>query len=100
MKKIILSAAILLGSLTTMNAQDQAQNATPAEQTASATQEFTEVKTEDLPTAVTEALKKSYPDAVLAKAYVNEKKEYKLEITVKDQSATVFTDVDGNWLKK
>lgn len=100
MKKVILTAAILLGGLSTINAQAQQENAAPTEQTAPATEGYTEIKAEDLPTAVAEALKKSYPDAVLSKAYVNEKKEYKLEIAVKDQSATVFTDVDGNWLKK
>lgn len=100
MKKIILSAAIVLGSLSTFTAQAQGQNATSTEQVAPATEKYTEIKAEDLPTAVTDALKKSYPDAVLSKAYVNEKKEYKLEISVKDQTATVYTDVDGNWLKK
>ncbi|MFA9190593.1 hypothetical protein AAGV28_04350 [Flavobacterium sp. FZUC8N2.13] len=100
MKKVILSAAILLGGLSTINAQAQEENTTPTEQVAPATEEYTEIKAEDVPTVVVEALKKSYPDAVLSKAYVNEKKEYKLEIAVKDQTATVFTDVDGNWLKK
>ncbi|HTG67018.1 MAG TPA: hypothetical protein VL859_11660 [Flavobacterium sp.] len=100
MKKLILSALIALGSFSTISAQEQAQNGTSTEKVAPATETYTEIKAADLPTAVTEALKKSYPDAVLSKAYVNEKKEYKLEISVKDQTATVYTDVDGNWLKK
>lgn len=100
MKKVILSAAIVLGSLSTFTVQAQGENSTYTEQITPATEKFTEIKAEDLPRAVTEALKKSYPDAVLSKAYVNEKKEYKLEIAVKDQTATVYTDVDGNWLKK
>ncbi|MES2239419.1 MAG: hypothetical protein V4497_04090 [Bacteroidota bacterium] len=97
MKKLILSAAIVLGSLTTISAQTAAA---PTEQVAPAADGYTEIKATDLPSAITEALKKSYPDAVLSKAFVNEKKEYKLEISVKDQAATVYTDVDGNWLKK
>ena len=102
MKKVILAAAIVLGGLSTINAQVQEEKTTttPTEQVAPATEQYTEIKAEELPTAVAEALKKSYPDAVLSKAYVNEKKEYKLEISVKDQAATVYTDVDGNWLKK
>jgi hypothetical protein len=100
MKKLILAIAIVLGGLSTMNAQEQEENTTPTEQTTPATEEFTEIKAEELPAAVTEALKKSYPDAVLSKAYVSDKKEYKLEISVKDQAATVYTDVDGNWLQK
>lgn len=100
MKKLILSVAIVLGGMSIFSAQAQEQTKAPTEQTTQATQEYTEVQSSDIPTAVTEALKKSYPDAVLSKAYVNDKKEYKLEISVKDQAATVYTDVDGNWLKK
>jgi hypothetical protein len=100
MKKLILAIAIVLGSFSTMNAQMQDENTTSTEQTAPAKDEFTEIKADELPSKVTEVLKKSYPDAVLSKAYVNDKKEYKLEISVKDQAATVYTDVDGNWLKK
>lgn len=100
MKKLILTTAIILGSLATINAQAQEEKTTPTEQTTPTTEEFTEIKAEELPTAVRDALKKSYPDAVLSKAYLSEKKEYKLEIAVKDQAATVYTDVDGNWLQK
>jgi len=52
-----------------------------------------------LPAAVKTALQTAYPGAKLDKAFVNEKKEYKLEISVGDQKATVFSDVNGNWLK-
>ena len=85
MKKLILSAAIVLGSLTAMNAQAQEENATPAEQpaqteqaapaqeaapaeqatqaeqSAPASDAYTEIKTEEVPAAVAEALKKAYP---------------------------------------
>jgi len=98
MKKIILSAAIVLGSLSTFTVHAQSQNSIHKEHIVPVG--YTEIKVVELPTAVIQALKKSYPDAVLTKVYINEKKEYKLEISVKDQKATVYTDVDGNWLKK
>lgn len=61
--------------------------------------DYVEVSVESLPKAVTTALRTAYPQANIVKASVNEKKQYKLDIAVDDQKATVYTDVDGNWLK-
>ncbi|MFH6997581.1 hypothetical protein ACHRVZ_06595 [Flavobacterium sp. FlaQc-57] len=97
MKKLILSAAIVLGGLSIY-----ASNATTPEQakiTVSIQTEYTEVSADAVPAAVKTALQTAYPGAKLDKAFVNEKKEYKLEISVGDQKATVFSDVNGNWLK-
>lgn len=63
-------------------------------------EDFKEITTAELPEAVKTALKTSYPDAKLQKAYVNSNKEYKLDITVIDQKATVYADANGNWIKK
>jgi hypothetical protein len=97
MKKLILSAAIVLGSLsiyaTTATTPEQAK------MTISVQAEYTEVSAEAVPAVVKTALQTAYPGAKLEKAYVNEKKEYKLEISVGDQKATVYSDVNGNWLK-
>ncbi|GEC71941.1 hypothetical protein SAMN05443543_10295 [Flavobacterium flevense] len=118
MKKLILSAAIVLGSLTTMSAQDQApaedKNTVPTEQAAPATEqatpaeatvaeevnEYTEIKTEEVPAAVTEALKKAFPDAVLNKAAVNDKKEYQLQVKVGDKEGLLYADETGKWIEK
>jgi hypothetical protein len=124
MKKLILSAAIVLGGLTTMNAQAQEENATPAEQPvqteqaapaqeaapaeqatqaeqSTATSEaYTEIKTEETPAAVVEALKKAYPEAVLNRVSVNSKKEYQLEVKVGDKEGALFADGSGNWIQK
>ncbi|WP_310556621.1 hypothetical protein [Flavobacterium sp.] len=98
MKKFILSAAILLGSFTAF-AQDA--KTAKAESAKQETQEkFKEVKVEELPEAVKTALKAGYPDATVTKAYINDKKEYKMDIAVGDQKGTVHTDASGNWLKK
>jgi len=121
MKKLILSAAIILGSLTAMSAQAQDENATPADQTTPPTEQaapaqeaapaeqatvaqevdtYTEVKTEEVPAAVTEALKKAFPDAVLNKASVNAKKEYQLEVKVGDKEGALYADETGKWIEK
>ena len=97
MKKLILSAVIVLGSLSIY-----ASNETTLAQTkavVSAQTEYTEVSADVVPAAIKTALQTAYPGAKLDKAFVNEKKEYKLEISVGDQKATVFSDVNGNWLK-
>ena len=97
MKKLILSAAIILGSLSIY--ATTATVSEPEKTTVSAQTEYTEVGTDAIPAAVKTALQTAYPGAKLDKAFVNEKKEYKLEISVGDQKATVYSDVNGNWLK-
>ncbi len=101
MKKLILSVALLLGSFVTFAQTDAKTVAQSATETAKPTQEkFKEVKAEEVPEAVSKSLAKAYPEATVSKAYVNDKKEYKLDIAVGDQKATVFADATGNWIKK
>lgn len=98
MKKLILSAAIILGSFSTFA---QTSRAPKAAQIAQSVEEvFTEIKVEEVPDAVKNALMSSQPEAIIEKAYVNEKKEFKLEIKNGDQNSTVYADVNGNWIKK
>ena len=123
MKKLILTAAIVLGSFTAMNAQTQDENTAPAGQEptteqaapvqeAAPAQEsgqavvaqevgaYTEIKNEEVPAAVTYALKKAFPDAVLNKAYVNDKQEYHLEVKVGDKEGALYADENGKWIEK
>ena len=97
MKKLILSAVIVLGSLSLYASNQVTPEQTKTVVTAQA--EYTEVSTDAVPPAIKTALQTAYPGAKLDKAFVNEKKEYKLEISVGDKKATVFSDVNGNWLK-
>ncbi|TDD99343.1 hypothetical protein [Flavobacterium cellulosilyticum] len=97
MKKLILSAAIILGSFTTFA---QAVESTPVEQQAKVQDEYTEISMDKLPEAVTKATEATYPGSKIKAAYMNKQNQYKLELTVKDQSATVFADADGNWITK
>lgn len=104
MKKLILSAAIFLGSLSTFA---QASTATKTEETTPTTQttapveeKYTEIKAEEVPDAVKSALKKAFPTAVLNKAFVNEKKEYKLQVTVGEKVDALYADAAGKWITK
>lgn len=98
MKKLILSAAIILGGLTV-------QATTPAVKTSMTSavmvqDEFTEVSLDAIPAAVKSTVEKSFPNTKLEKAYKNEKNEYKLEISNGDKKYTVYTDASGNIIKK
>jgi hypothetical protein len=98
MRKLILSAAIILGSFATF-----AQTATPTKMaisTQTVEEKYTEIKLEEVPSSVILAIKTAKPEAVVEKAYINEKKEFKLDIKVGDQKSTVYTDAAGNLTKK
>ncbi len=125
MKKLILSAAIVLGGLTAATAQtekentamttqkktaveaqvenrlDAAQDAQDAE-TAVATpvQDYKEVKAADVPQTVQDAVAKDFSGATISKAYVNANGEYKLDLATADKkAATVYANAKGQWIK-
>ena len=98
MKNLFLSAAIILGGLTSFASTSPISNTIV--KTISIQEEYTEIKLEEVPAAVTDALKKAYPDAVLSKAYKNAKFEYKLDVTVGDKVGSLFANADGSWIKK
>ena len=96
MKKLILAAAIILGSLSIHATTTEAETVKIA---INVQDTYKEVAIDTVPAVVKTALEAAYPGAKLVKAYTNEKKEFKLEISVGDQKATVYSDVNGNWLK-
>jgi hypothetical protein len=98
MKNLFLSAAIVLGSLSSF------ASTSPSTETilkvVSIQEEYTEIKLEELPEPITVALKKAFPSAVLSKAYKNAKSEYKLDVTVGEKVGSVYANADGTWIKK
>ncbi len=96
MKKLILSTAIILGALT-VSAFTTAIK-TPLKQLITVQDEYKEI--DAVPAAIKTALENAYPGVKLNKAYINDKKEYKIEITVREQKSIVYTDAKGNILKK
>lgn len=95
MKKLILSAAIILGSL---SIQASTFNTGSMIQSVNIQDEYKEV--DSVPAAIKTALDNAYPGVKLEKAYVNEKKEYKIDIIVREVKSTVYTDAKGNIIKK
>ena len=98
MKKLILSAAIVLGSLSMNAANSVVTNSIVS--SVNIQTEFTEITADAVPAAVKSTIEKSFPGTKLDKAYKNEKNEYKLEISTGDKKYTVFTDASGNIIKK
>jgi len=98
MKNLFLSAAIVLGSLSSFASTAPITNSII--KTISIQDEYTEIKLEEVPAPITEALKKSFPDAVLSKAYKNAKSEYKLDVTVGEKVGSLYANADGTWIKK
>lgn len=128
MKKLILSAAIILGGISIATAQSEKQQKTLNEQpqtaveakaesrpiaardaktstVAKVAQDYKEVKSSDVPDTVKEAIAKDFDGATISKAYVNANGEYKIELDSKSANkATVLMDAKGkliiNELKK
>ena len=98
MKKLILIATIILGGSSAF-----AQQSTPpkSEVTTQTVKDiYTEIKVEEVPEAVKSALTKAYPTAILNKAFVNEKKEYELQVKVGEREGALYADANGVWIKK
>ncbi|KRB53945.1 MULTISPECIES: hypothetical protein [unclassified Flavobacterium] len=96
MKKLILSAAILLGGLS-MQAENTVLTTTTVN-TINYQDDYKEV--DAVPAAIKKSLDEAYPGVKLDKAYVNSKKEYKIEVTVRGEKSIVYTDAAGTILKK
>ncbi|MEO6175623.1 MAG: hypothetical protein ABIP27_10785 [Flavobacterium circumlabens] len=96
MKKLILSAAIVLGTMSMQAGNTYVKSAVI--QSEITQDEYKEI--DAVPAAIKTALDNAYPGVKLEKAYVNEKKEYKIDIIVREEKSTVYTDAKGNILKK
>lgn len=99
MKKVFLLSALAFTSLTTFATNQVISN--EIKTVISLTQEeFKEIKSTEVAAPVLEALKRDFADATISNAYINEKNEYKLVLSMGDDSKTVYADAEGNWLKR
>jgi hypothetical protein len=98
MKKLILSAAIILGGLSLQAAAPSESNSVV--KSVNIQDEYTEVAADAVPAAVKSTIEKSFVGSKLEKAWKNAKDEYKLEISKEGKKYTFFTDASGNIIKK
>lgn len=98
MKKLILASALFMGSLSIF-----AINSSVIEKgmvVLMTQDEFKAIELSEVPDAVKTVLASDYPDWQLAKAYVNEKEIYKLEVqSDQGETATLYADKDGKWVQ-
>jgi hypothetical protein len=115
MKKLMFAAFVVAGAFTGAVAQELEDKAIamnevqpePTEQVAEeATQnptqsDFFEIKADALPQPVQKAVAADFEGATVAKAYKNEKGEFKLVLTTADRKqTTVYANAKGEWIKK
>ena len=94
MKKLILSAAIVLGSFTGF-AQETEEAPVQEAATTEATAEevFTAVEADAIPAPVTAALEVAYPGATISTAEVNEAMEYKLMMYISNFNMNICLSI-------
>ena len=85
MKKLVLSAAILLGGLSA-NASTVKTDAVKIE--TNVEYGFTLIDSADLPAADILALEETYPGYVIDAAYINEFGEYQIDLRIEESAGT------------
>lgn len=101
----MLVAVMALGTMTAFAQEEVTEEATAnleevAAEAIEAQDGFNEVALEELPEAITQALEAAHPGASVAKAYMNEQSQYKLEVTKEDgEQVELYADAEGNWLE-
>ncbi|WP_417444370.1 hypothetical protein [Joostella sp.] len=98
MKKIVLVAAMALGSLTAFAAVPATANNDV--KVVVMQDDYKEIAVTELPTAIQDALKADYPGATITKAFVNEEKTYKLEVAMGDQTGNLYANESGEWIEQ
>ncbi|QLE02409.1 hypothetical protein HX109_12890 [Galbibacter sp. BG1] len=98
MKKIVLVAAMALGSLTAFAASPAAVNNDT--NIATVQDDYKEITVAEVPAAITEALEADFPGAELTKAYVNEEGTYKIEAKTADTTGHLFANENGEWIEQ
>lgn len=100
MKKLMLVAVMAFGTMTAFAQEAETTTEEAATEMAAAQNDFAEIGITELPTVVAEAVAKNYPTSTINKAYVNEAKQYKLEVSLGDgTTGTLYLDAEGTWLE-
>lgn len=100
MKKVLLVAVLSLGTMTAFAQEEETAVEAVATEVMEEQDAFAEIALEELPEAITVALEAAHPGATIAKAYVNEAAQYKLEVAKEDGEAVeLYADAEGNWIE-
>lgn len=100
MKKVLLVAALSLGTMTAFAQEEEIAVESVATEVMEEQDAFAEIAIEELPEAITVALEAAHPGTTIAKAFVNEAAQYKLEVAKEDGEAVeLYADAEGNWIE-
>lgn len=97
MKKVILMASFAFATLSATAITTDLNTTTI---TVSLQDNFKEIAVTEVAKPVLQAVLKDYEGATVKQAFINEKNEYKLELTIGEVAETVYADAEGNWIEK
>lgn len=97
MKKVILMASFAFATLSATAITTDLNTTTI---TVSLQDNFKEIAVTEVAKPVLQAVLKDYEGATVKQAFINEKNEYKLELTIGEVAKTVYADAEGNWIEK
>ncbi|WP_066218679.1 hypothetical protein [Formosa haliotis] len=100
MRHIVLASALALGGVSSHAATPQTMFFHDGIMDIVFQEDFTRIANHDLPDSILAAIVKNFGEDTLAKAYMNELKEYKLELNLNDAIEIVYTDENGHWINK
>lgn len=100
MKKLIIAASLLVGSFCFQAYATAPVLPVNADATVVLQDTYKEIKVTEVPTAVTDAFEKDFPGATIDKAYVNEEKKYKLDVSTAEGSITLYANEKGEWIEE
>ncbi|MGJ5640629.1 hypothetical protein [Formosa sp. S-31] len=100
MKNIVLASALVLGGAASYANPSQTIFFHDGIMDEIFQEEFSEITINNLPVSILEAVQKDFTGADIDQAYVNELKEYKLELSLDGVVKVVYADQNGNWINK
>ncbi|EIJ38604.1 Protein of unknown function (DUF2874) [Galbibacter orientalis DSM 19592] len=100
MRKLALASALALGSFASFAATPVIFHDGIAEEIYATQDEYEEIQVAEVPQAVSGALAADFPGAEISKAYKNEASDYKLEVAVGEEIATLYANESGEWIQK
>ncbi|MEG3659538.1 PepSY-like domain-containing protein [Arenibacter palladensis] len=93
-KLIVMTVFSIVGFTTYAQNNEQPQQEVAVEQTQD---DFKKIDQSDLPAAISDAIKRDYPNSTISDAYVNKSEQYKVEVTLENgTSGSLYFDKDGN----
>ncbi|MCM5663812.1 hypothetical protein [Galbibacter mesophilus] len=98
MKKIVLVAAMALGSMTAFATVPSTEGNDT--RITIAQDDYKEIAVAEVPAAIIEALEADFPGAELTKAYVNEEGTYKIEVTTETTTGHLYANENGEWIEQ